>query len=264
MKKYFVIGNPISHSLSPKLHNFWFRKHNLNAKYEKLLLKKDNLNKIVQKVKTGEISGLNVTVPFKQLIIPYLEKLSPEAQNTQSVNTVYLENNKLVGHNTDIAGFELAIRHIKFDTSNKNFLILCAGGVVPSVISALKNLNTKNIFLMNRTKEKAQKIKEKLEYIEIIDWGDIRDFDMIINATSLGLNKEDDLGLNFESIKKKILFYDLIYNPKETKFLKSARQMMHIVENGKMMFIYQAHQSFTLWHKVMPNIDKETITIVNE
>ena len=180
------------------------------------------------------------------------------------MNTVYLENNKLVGHNTDIAGFELAIRHIKFDTSNKNVLILGAGGVVPSVISALKNLNTKNIFLMNRTKEKAQKIKEKLEYIEIIDWGDIRDFDMIINATSLGLNKEDDLGLNFESIKKKILFYDLIYNPKETKFLKSAKQMMHIVENGKMMFIYQAHQSFTLWHKVMPNIDKETITIVSE
>ena len=264
MKKYFVIGNPISHSLSPKLHNFWFKKHSLNAKYEKLLLEKGNLNKIVQKVKIGEISGLNVTVPFKQLIIPYLEKLSPEAQNTQSVNTVYLENNKLVGHNTDIAGFELAIRHIKFDTSNKNVLILGAGGVVPSVISALKNLNTKNIFLMNRTKEKAQKIKEKLEYIEIIDWGDIRDFDMIINATSLGLNKEDDLGLNFESIKKKILFYDLIYNPKETKFLKSARQMMHIVENGKMMFIYQAHQSFTLWHKVMPNIDKETITIVSE
>ena len=264
MKKYFVIGNPISHSLSPKLHNFWFKKHNLNAKYEKLFLEKDNLNKIVQKVKTGEISGLNVTVPFKQLIIPFLEKLSPEAQNTQSVNTVYLEDNKLVGHNTDIAGFELAIRHIKFDTSNKNVLILGAGGVVPSVISALKNLNTKNIFLMNRTKEKAQKIKEKLEYIEIIDWGDIRDFDMIINATSLGLNKEDDLGLNFESIKKKILFYDLIYNPKETKFLKSARQMMHIVENGKMMFIYQAHQSFTLWHKVMPNIDKETITIVSE
>ena len=264
MKKYFVIGNPINHSLSPKLHNFWFKKHNLDAKYEKFLLEEGKINKIVQKVKTGEISGLNVTVPFKQLIIPYLEKLSPEAQNTQSVNTVYLENNKLVGHNTDIAGFELAIRHIKFDTSNKNVLILGAGGVVPSVISALKNLNTKNIFLMNRTKEKAQKIKEKLEYIEIIDWGDIRDFDMIINATSLGLNKEDDLGLNFESIKKKILFYDLIYNPEETKFLKSARQMMHIVENGKMMFIYQAHQSFTLWHKVMPNIDKETITIVSE
>jgi len=136
--------------------------------------------------------------------------------------------------------------------------------IISKIEKVLEFLNTKNIFLMNRTKEKAQKIKEKLEYIEVIDWGDIRDFEMIINATSLGLNKEDDLGLNFESIKKKILFYDLIYNPEETKFLKSARQMMHIVENGKMMFIYQAHQSFTLWHKVMPNIDKETITILSE
>ena len=106
MKKYFVIGNPINHSLSPKLHNFWFRKHNLNAKYEKLLLEKGNLNKIVQKVKTGEISGLNVTVPFKQLIIPYLEKLSPEAQNTQSVNTVHLENNKLAVSSTHLRAHE--------------------------------------------------------------------------------------------------------------------------------------------------------------
>ena len=90
MKKYFVIGNPIDHSLSPKLHNFWFKKHNLDAKYEKLLLEKTNLNRTVQKVKTGEISGLNVTVPFKQSIIPFLENLSPEAQNTQSVNTCLL------------------------------------------------------------------------------------------------------------------------------------------------------------------------------
>ena len=262
MKKYFVIGNPINHSLSPTLHNFWFREYNLNAQYDKLLLEKTDLNTIIQKVKTGEISGLNVTVPFKQTIIPFIEKLSPESRNTQSVNTVYLENDQLVGHNTDIAGFELAIRHIKFDTSNKNVLILGAGGVVPSIVCALQNLKTKNISIMNRTKEKAKKIKEKLEYVEIIDWGHIRDFDMIINATSIGLNKGDDIGLKFESIKKKILFYDLIYNPNETDFLKNAKKMMHSVENGKMMFIYQAHQSFTLWHKVMPSIDNETIEIL--
>ena len=88
MKKYFVIGNPINHSLSPKLHNFWFKKHNLDAKYEKLLLEKDNLNKIVQKVKTGEISGLNVTVPFKQLIIPFLEKLSPVSYTHLTLPTI--------------------------------------------------------------------------------------------------------------------------------------------------------------------------------
>ena len=262
MKKYFVIGNPISHSLSPKLHNFWFKKHNLNAKYEKLLLEKGNLKKIVQKVKTGEISGLNVTVPFKQLIIPYLEKLSPEAQITQSVNTVYLENNKLVGHNTDIAGFELAVRHIKFDTSNKNVLILGAGGVVPSVITALKNLNTKNISLMNRTKEKAKKIKEKLEYIEIIDWGDIRDFDMIINATSIGLKKEDDFEHDFSQFGKNKFFYDVIYDPHETKFFNIGNQKDNIFENGLNMFLYQAQKAFNIWHNIEPDIDEETINLL--
>ena len=125
-------------------------------------------------------------------------------------------------------------------------------------------MNASKIFVSNRTKDKVDELKNLFNDLMVLDWGDLVDFDMIINATSLGLNQEDDLGLNFESIKKKILFYDLIYNPKETKFLKSARQMMHNAENGKMMFIYQAHQSFTLWHKVMPNIDKETITIVSE
>ena len=264
MKKYFVIGNPISHSLSPKLHNFWFRKHNLNAKYEKLLLEKDNLNKIVQKVKTGEISGLNVTVPFKQLIIPFLEKLSPEAQNTQSVNTVYLENNKLVGHNTDIAGFELAIRHIKFDTSNKNVLILGAGGVVPSVISALKNLSTKKISLMNRTKEKAEKLKSIFNEIEIIDWGALIEFDMIINATSLGLKQNDKFGIDFSNVGQNKLFYDVIYEPFQTEFSKAANLPNNKFENGLNMFVYQAQKAFSIWHNIEPTVNEELIKFLRD
>ncbi len=262
MKKYFVIGNPIKHSLSPTLHNFWIKKHNIIAKYDRLLLEKKDLRKIVQKVKTGEISGLNVTVPFKKSIIPFLEDLSPESLKTQSVNTVYLENNKIIGHNTDISGFELAMRHIKLDTSNKNVLIIGAGGVVPSIICALRNLNTKNISIMNRTKERAKEIKKMFNCIEVVEGQDLKNFDMLINATSLGLSKNDRLNLNFESINKRIIFYDLIYNPPQTAFLENAKQMMHFTENGKMMFIYQAHQSFTIWHKVMPKIDDDTVKIL--
>ena len=262
MKKYFVIGNPIGHSLSPTLHNFWIKKHNIDAKYDKLLLEKKDLSKTVQKVRTGEISGLNVTVPFKQSIIPYLEELSPESLKTQSVNTVYLENNRLIGHNTDISGFELSMRHIKIDTSNKNVLIIGAGGVVPSIICALQNLNTKNISIMNRTKKKAKEIKKMFNRVEVMEGQDLKNFDMLINATSLGLNKNDSLNLNIESIKKKIIFYDVIYNPPQTAFLANAKRMMHFTENGKMMFIYQAHQSFTIWHKIMPKIDDETIKIL--
>ena len=115
---------------------------------------------------------------------------------------------------------------------------------------------------MNRTKEKAQKIKEKLEYIEIIDWGDIRDFDMIINATSLGLNNE---AINFvnSDIGEGKLFYDVIYNPSETNFLKEGKKSGNKTENGKFMFIYQAFEAFKLWHKVQPEINEDLINFLD-
>ena len=138
MKKYLVIGNPIDHSLSPKLHNYWIKKNKIDAVYEKQLLTKDDLEKIISKLKLGEIDGINVTVPFKNTVISYIDELSEEAKKTQSVNTIYCENNKTIGHNTDIAGFELGLRHFKYNVSGKKVLILGAGGVVPSIIFALK------------------------------------------------------------------------------------------------------------------------------
>ena len=96
MKKYLVIGNPIDHSLSPKLHNFWIKKNNIDAIYEKQKLEADKLEDLILKVKEEKIQGVNVTVPFKNTIIPLLDKLSTEAQNTQSVNTIYLDNNETI------------------------------------------------------------------------------------------------------------------------------------------------------------------------
>ena len=264
MKNYLVIGNPIKHSQSPQLHNFWINQHNLDANYNKKLIDGSNLKEIVEMLKTGKLDGLNVTVPFKQDIIPLLDKLSPEAEKTQSVNTVHFEDDKLIGHNTDIAGFELAIRHIKYDVRDKKILILGAGGVVASIVLALKNLGANKVSIMNRTKEKAENIKKLFRYLEVLNWGEINECDMIINATSIGLTNKDIINLDFNKIKKKIFFYDLIYNPSETNFLKKAKEMNHLTENGRMMFIYQAHQSFTIWHKIMPKIDANTIKILIE
>ena len=134
MKKYLVIGNPIEHSLSPKLHNYWIKKNKIDAVYDKKLINEENLKDIIFQIKKGEIKGINVTVPYKKLIIPFLENLTPEANESQSVNTIYMENNKIIGHNTDIAGFELGLRYLKYDVKNKKIFILGAGGVVPSII----------------------------------------------------------------------------------------------------------------------------------
>ena len=262
MKKYLVIGNPIEHSLSPKLHNYWLKENNIEAIYDKKKLNENELKSIISEVKDEKINGINVTVPFKKAVIPFLDELSPEAKDTQSVNTIYLQNGNVVGHNTDIAGFELAIKYAKFDLNNKKIFILGAGGVSPSIIYALRKMKVSKISLTNRTKEKAESLKNLFKDLEIVEWGERIDFDMIINATSIGLKKEDGLNFDYSANGPDKYFYDVIYNPKETLFLKRAKLFGNKTENGKMMFIYQAHQSFTIWNKVMPKIDDETIKLI--
>ena len=262
MKKYLVIGNPIEHSLSPKLHNHWLKENNIEAIYDKKKLNENELKSIISEVKDEKINGINVTIPFKKAVIPFLDELTSEAKDTQSVNTIYLQNGNVVGHNTDIAGFELAIKYAKFDLNNKKIFILGAGGVSPSIIYALRKMKVSKITLTNRTKEKADSLKNLFKDIEIVEWGKKIDFDMIINATSIGLKKEDGLNFDYSANGPDKYFYDVIYNPKETLFLKRAKLFGNKTENGKMMFIYQAHQAFTIWHKLMPEIDDETIKLI--
>jgi len=263
MKKYLVIGNPINHSLSPKLHNHWIKKNKINAVYDKKQINENDIKSVISEVRNGKIEGINVTVPFKKSVIPFIDQLSSEAEEAQSVNTIYKENNKVLGHNTDISGFELAMRGKNYDIKGKKIFILGAGGVVPSIILALKKMGANKIILSNRTKKKAEQLKKNFSDLEIVDWGKVPEFNIIINATSLGLNKEDEIKLDYAGLGPNKLFYDVIYNPKETKFLSKAKQFGNQTENGKMMFIYQAHQAFTLWHKVMPKIDEETIKLLD-
>ncbi|RPG03609.1 MAG: shikimate dehydrogenase [Pelagibacteraceae bacterium TMED246] len=264
MKKFLVIGNPINHSLSPKLHNYWINQNNIDADYQKMELDNNGLENLILKIKNKEISGVNVTVPFKKGIISYLDKLSPEAEGTQSVNTICLEDNNIVGYNTDIRGFELAIKDAKFNLTDKNILILGAGGVVPSIIFALNKMKVSRITLCNRTKEKAENLKNFFKNLTIVNWGEVPDFDMVINATSIGLNNEDLINLDFSEIEKGKFFYDVIYNPKETNFLKIARKLGNKTENGMKMFIHQAAEAFKIWHGIVPKINKEVSNFLDK
>ena len=257
MKKYIVIGNPIEHSLSPKLHNYWIKKNNINAVYDKKKLEEDSLETLILRIKNKEINGINVTVPFKKKIISFLDKLSPEAEETQSVNTIYFDDNKVVGQNTDIYGFESSLKIAKYDVAKKKILILGAGGVVPSIIFALNKMKASEIIISNRTRTKAENLKKIFKNIKTVEWGEVPDFDLIINATSIGLNQKDKLNLNFSKTKKGKFFYDVIYNPKETNFLKTGQMLGNKTENGKKMFINQAAEAFRIWHGIDPEIDNE-------
>ena len=263
MKKYLVIGNPIEHSLSPKLHSYWIKKNNIDAIYEKEKLDENDLENLILKVKDKIIHGINVTVPFKKTVIPYMDKLTIESEDTQSVNTIYLKDNRVVGHNTDIVGFEISIKKSKFDVSNKDIFILGAGGVVPSIIFALNKMKVSKIKISNRTKEKADNLKKLFNNIEIIEWGKVPNFDMIINATSIGLKKGDHINLDFSLTSKNSFFYDVIYNSRETNFLKTGKNMGNITLNGKLMFIYQALSAFNIWHGIEPNVNEDVIKLLD-
>ena len=119
------------------------------------------------------------------------------------------------------------------------------------------------IILSNRTKQKAEDLKKIYSDLEIIDWGQITDFDMIINATSLGLKDNDQMQLDLSKVGTGKLFYDVIYNPIKTNFLLEGEKKSNQTENGKMMFIYQAHQAFTIWHKILPDLDDKTIKLLD-
>ncbi len=262
MKKYLVIGNPIDHSLSPKLQNWWLKENNIDATYDKIKLEVHEIQNFTQEIKEQKIAGCNVTVPFKKTVIPFLDRLSPEAGQTQSVNTITYDNGDLVGHNTDIAGFDCAIKKLDFNVEGKKVLILGAGGVVPSIIFALQKMNVQEITISNRTKEKAENLRVLFNNIKILEWGDLTDFHMVINATSLGLNNET-IDLDFSSLGQDKLFYDVIYNPQETQFLKMGKQLGYKTENGKAMFVYQALEAFKLWHKIEPKVNTDTFKLLD-
>ena len=266
-KTFAIIGNPIEHSLSPTLHNYWFNKYEIDANYSLLHVDEEELESVIKKIRGKEISGINVTLPYKQKIIPFVDQLINDAKSTNSVNTIVLDDtNTLVGENTDVFGLQAAylkeINHIE----NKKVLVIGAGGVSPSVIFSLEKSKIQDITIVNRTYEKSIFLKKRFNYLNILEWKslsqDIRKYDIIINATSLGLKNGDDFEFNFENVKDNLIYIDTIYNPIETKTLKFLKEKKIKTFNGLDMFIYQGQKSFYLWNKINPEIDNHLIDLL--
>ena len=268
-KKFAITGSPISHSLSPVLHNYWLKKYNIEGEYVLMEESEKNLANIIKKIRNKELDGINVTLPYKQKIIPFLDKLVNDAKNTNSVNTIYLDNdNSVIGENTDVFGIQAAYLKQISHVENKKALVIGAGGVAPSIIFALRKTKISNISIINRTKEKSLFLKKKFNYLSVLEWdnleNEIINFDLIINATSLGLKGKEDFNLNFDlaKVKKSLVFIDTIYNPLETKTLKLLKNADIKTFNGLEMLIYQGQKSFYLWNKINPEIDDSLIELL--
>ena len=264
-RKFGIIGNPIKHSLSPLLHQYWFKKYGLDASYSIIEAEDKDLKNIIYKIRDRELTGINVTLPFKQKIINLTDKIVNDAESTGSANTILLDNEGVVGENTDVFGLQAAYLK-EFNCKGKNTLVIGAGGVSPSIIFALKKSGVKKISITNRTNEKCIFLKEKFSYINILPWGKLKDelknFDIIVNATSLGLKDGDDFNFNFSNTKSDLIYIDTIYNPLETKTYKFLKEEGKKVFNGLDMFVYQGQKSFYLWNKINPEIDDGLIELL--
>ena len=267
-KSFAIIGNPIQHSLSPVLHNYWFNKYNIEADYSLLNIEEKDIGNILKKIRDKELNGVNITLPYKQKIIPFVDQLVNDAKSTNSVNTIFLDDsNSLVGENTDVFGLQAAYLKEITNAKNKKALIIGAGGVSPSVIFSLQKSKIKNVSIVNRTYEKSIFLKKKFNFLNILEWKslkqEIRKFDIIINATSLGLKNGQDFMFNFSNTKNEVIYIDTIYNPIETKTYKYLKEEGKKVFNGLDMFIYQGQKSFYLWNKINPEIDDKLIELLN-
>jgi len=266
-KSFGIIGNPITHSLSPILHNYWFKKYNIEANYSLLNVTEENLKNVINKIKDKELSGINVTLPYKQKIIPFIDKLINDAQHTNSVNTIFLNSDNIViGENTDVFGLQAAYLKEVSNAENKKALVIGAGGVSSSVIFSLEKSRVKNISIINRTYEKSLFLKKKFNFLNVLEWKSLKQeiskFDIIINATSLGLKNSKDFEFNFENTKDDLIYIDTIYNPLETKTLRFLKENKIKTFNGLEMFIYQGQKSFYLWNKINPEIDDKLLDLL--
>ena len=258
---YGIIGNPVAHSLSPLMHNTAFRELKVDAEYRLFPLKEEELERFLSNLrqKDSPIFGLNVTVPYKERVVPYMDYLSPFAQKTGAVNTIGISKEREVrGFNTDGPGFLAHLAELAFDTTGKRIVILGAGGTARAIVTALFLLPERphSIRIYNRHKEKADLLVSEvgrlssgdfIESVARLEDLDREPSDLLINATPLGLKTDDPCPVIDDVFHPDMLVYDVIYNPKETTFLKRAKNKGARIANGLGMLFYQGVLAFQHW-----------------
>lgn len=249
-----IFGYPVKHTFSPHMHNAAFRQLNLNARYLPFEVNPNQIGEAVQAIRALNLKGLNVTVPHKTAVIPYLDELTPIAQCVGAVNTIRNDQGRLIGTNTDGHGFVRSLQEFGFTPQNKNILILGAGGSARSIIAALGQEHASRISLINRTQEKAEKLLEELRPMlpEVeLNLGDLeqerdQNIDLLVNTTSVGMKPGEspvDLGC-FLRVRR---VADIIYNPRQTRLLEQATELGIACVNGIGMLLHQGCLAFEFW-----------------
>ncbi|MEK3981128.1 shikimate dehydrogenase [Psychrobacillus sp. FSL K6-2836] len=259
MKKWFaVIGNPITHSFSPTMHETWLKQLNIDASYIPIHVEKNHLEQAVESLKLLGCSGWNVTVPFKEAIIPFLDDVDDSAKGIGAVNTVVkTADNKYVGYNTDGLGFIESLGSI---LPEHNILIIGAGGAARGIAHAFKSLGYTHLTIANRTLEKAIVLVDELQTGQALTLEDaetnLSKFDIVVQTTSLGMKtSEASLPIQLNRLKEHAIVADIVYNPLVTAFLEEAKKNNVRTINGLGMLVHQGALAFSYWNGVKPDTD---------
>ena len=256
-----LLGKPLEHSFSPKMHNKTYEENSMNYLYLPLEIEEENIEDVLKGIKHMKFIGFNVTIPYKIKIMKFLDEIDTLAKKIGSVNTVKITNGKLIGFNTDGSGFVKSLQiDSKIDVNKNKFLLLGAGGASRSIAMTLADRGAEKILIANRTVEKAKelstevnsKVRKCCSYVDINSIKKMKEstniVDVIINTTSLGMYPNiEGCPINTELLLKKHLVADIVYNPVKTKLLKEAENKGCKIQNGLGMLINQAAEAFEIW-----------------
>lgn len=265
-----VMGWPVSHSLSPKLHGFWLKENEINGAYVPLPVAPENLEHALRALPKLGFSGVNLTVPHKETALPLLDTVSDVARRIGAVNTVFVgADKKLSGTNTDAFGFSENLKHgaPNWDGKDGPAVVLGAGGAARAVVSALQDLNVPEIRLLNRTLEKAQALAYSLGgTITPLNWDErnsaLSGATLLVNTTTLGMVNQPPLEISLEALPEMAVVNDLVYAPLETELLAAARGLGLKTVDGLGMLLHQAVPGFEGWFGVKPSVTDNLRNVV--
>jgi len=265
MKKlYGVIGDPVAHSLSPLMHNDLYDLYSIDATYVSFHVKPENLQDAVKGFKAINISGLSITVPHKTAIMPLLDAIDPLAEAIGAVNTIVNDHGRFIGYNTDGMGYLEGIKREVPSFTDKNMLLIGAGGAARAIYFTMAQAGLKNIDIANRTISQAEYLVENCPFpknSQVLSLKEAEEqlskYDFIVQTTSIGMHPNvDSSTISVNNLKSTAFVSDIIYSPLETKILKDAKQKGARTQNGIPMFAYQGALQFKMWTGIFPDIDR--------
>jgi len=261
LKTACIIGDPISHSLSPHIHNYWIKQNKLNALYVPFRVSSEDLEKAVHGLRSLNISGFNITIPHKENIIKFVDEIDDYSKKIGAINTVLNNGGKFIGTNTDPIGFINGLMQSKHSwNKNQPVLVIGAGGAARAVLAALEKENISEIRITNRTISRANNVAKNFKNIVVGNWGDInllKDIGLLINTTSLGMLNNAELNLDYKFFSKDTIVYDLVYNPLKTPLILKTQSLGARTISGLDMLLHQARPGFMQWFGFTPKIDEE-------